>query len=244
MFCSKCGNSIEANQRFCSKCGNVILHTPTQVQNSSNSAVQLNSKKANHKKLITLICVVISVILIVVIAINIISNIIPKRVDFDLEFDKIEIQKFMDIVCENADAEKVYVEKVKFYEYLDEYDCIYAYISVKPKGMTKETVIVKFDNYEDGDEICYISLNYNNNDTENEHTCIDIIVSALENSFCGKSNANEYTSQFESIGRELTIYDDAKIITDYSLTDEANVRISCDGSFSNDWTGTFCIYKN
>jgi len=85
---------------------------------------------------------------------------------------------------------------------------------------------------------------YYDHDSENETVCRDAIVEALEISFCDSSKAKEYTDQFSSIGKDLTIYDDAQIVTSYSLTSEANVRISCDGSFADEWTGRYCIYKN
>ena len=249
MFCSKCGNKVENNQNFCSKCGNKILPTPNSGINTYSAQVNDHTpqhKKINTKKIFIGVGIVVSIILAVCIVCSIVSNIIPKRVDFDLKFDRVEIQEFMDIVCENTDVEYAQVGRVSIGGDTFTYgDYMTATVTVKPHGKVEEEIAIRFyHDTDDTDDISSIVVYYHDYDSENEVTCRDAIVEALEISFCGSSKAKEYTDKFSSIGKDLSIYDDVKIITSYSLTSEANVRISCDGSFADDWTGRYCIYKN
>lgn len=248
MFCSQCGNKIENNQNFCSKCGNKISPTFNSNINTyyTPAAIQTTpQKKINTKKIFIGLGIAISVVLVVLIVCGIFSNILPKRVDFDLKYDRIEIQEFMDIVCENADVESAQVGRVGLDGAGISYgDYMSATVTVKPHGMVEEELEARFYNSGDTDNVSCIVVYYYDHDSENETVCRDAIVEALEISFCGSSKAKEYTDQFSSIGKDLTIYDDAQIITSYSLTSEANVRISCDGSFADEWTGRYCIYKN
>ena len=248
MFCFKCGHQIVDNSQFCSNCGNKILPTPNN--NINTDSAQANGhisqpKKTNTKKIFVGVGIAVSIILVVCIICSIISDIVPKRVDFDLKFDRVEIQEFMDIVCENTDVESAQVGQVGLDGAGISYgDYMSATVTVKPHGMVEEELEVRFYNSGDTDNVSSIVVYYYDHDSENETVCRDAIVEALEISFCGSSKAKESTDQFSSIGKDLTIYDDAKIITSYSLTSEANVRISCDGSFADEWTGRYCIYKN
>ena len=250
MFCSKCGNKIEENHEFCSKCGNRILSMPIKLDDMLSQAAPLNIhnttvKKASSKKYIIGLCVALGIVLVIGVVCGIISRIVPKRVDFDLKFDRVEIQEFMDVVCENSDVESAQVGRVGVDGAGISYgNYISATVTIKPHNMLDEEIEVRFYNSGDTDEIASIVVYYHSYDSENVIVCKNAIVEALEISFCGSSSASPHTAKFDSIGTDLTIYDDAQILTNYSLTGEANVRISCDGSFSNDWTGTYCIYKN
>ena len=238
MFCSKCGNKIENNQNFCSKCGNKISSASSNDMNTYS--VQLDddvqSKKTNTKKILLYMGIAVSIVLLVCIFCSVISNVIPKRVDFNLKYDRVEIQKFMDIVCENADVESAQVGRVDCGTYYA------AQLTVKPHGMVAEKIEVRFYNKADTDDVSGITVYYYDYDSKNEIACRDAIVEALEISFCGSSKAKEYTDKFTSIGKDLTTYDDSYIIASYSLTSEANVRISYNGP--RDLIGTYCIYKN
>lgn len=247
MFCSQCGNKIGSNQNFCSKCGNKILPTSNNISTcyaQANGHIPL-PKKTNTKKIFVGVGIAISIVLVVCIICSIISDIVPKQVDFDLQFDQVKIQEFMDIVCENTDVESAQVGQVGLDGVGISYgDYISATVTVKQHGMMEEELEVRFYNSGDTDNVSSIVVYFYDHDSENETACRDAIVEALEISFCGSSKAKEYTDQFSSIGEDLTIYDDTQIITSYFLTSEANVRISCDGSFADEWTGIYCIYKN
>lgn len=234
MFCSKCGNVIEENQNFCSKCGNKISSAPSEeaITDSPQSQIDTQPNKTNIKKILIRFGKIIGLILVVCIIFNIISNIIPKRVDFDLKYDRAEIQKFMDIVCDNANVEYAQVGRVDIENYCS------VQLTVKPHGMVSEKIEVRFYNKADTDDVSGITVYYYEYDSENEITCRDAIVEALEISFCGSSKAKEYTDKFSSIRKDVTSYRDSQIIASYSLTSEANVRISYSGKM-----GTFYIFR-
>ena len=68
MFCSKCGNKLDANSKFCSKCGsqNIGYSPPNTVNvstnNTTNITVNTNKKRVNYLKIIIPILVVVLVI--------------------------------------------------------------------------------------------------------------------------------------------------------------------------------------
>ena len=68
MFCSKCGNKLDANSKFCSKCGsqNIGYSPPNTVNvstnNTTNTTVNTNKKRVNYLKIIIPILVVVLVI--------------------------------------------------------------------------------------------------------------------------------------------------------------------------------------
>ena len=237
MFCGKCGTKINDDASFCSNCGASVK------SNASPFIEQAKTKRKLPIKPLVIFFVILSVVLVLVI--GVILNITPKKVDFNIKYERTEIQEFMDIVCKNANVELAQVGRVGYDGAGFDYGTYYAAtLTVKPHGMVAEEIQVRFYNSGDTDDVSSIVVYFYDHDSENEATCRDAIVEALEISFCGTSKAKEYTDKFSSIGKDLTIYDDAQIITNYSLTSEANVRISCDGSFADDWTGRYCIYKN
>lgn len=64
MFCNKCGNKVEINQKYCSKCGNVLLYNK---QNEENVA-------SNKKLLIGIIIIIVISLLVIGISIYFILN--------------------------------------------------------------------------------------------------------------------------------------------------------------------------
>lgn len=159
-----------------------------------------------------------------------------KRTNFDFKFDQVEIQNFLDIVCENTDVESAQVEEVEYYEYLGDY-YYNTILMVKPRGMVSEEVNLRFYNSDDSDDVASILIYYYENDSENEINCKDAVVQAVEVSLSGSSKAKEYTDKFSSVSEE------SQVIASYSLTSEANVQISC-RNYWNEWTGKYYIYKN
>ena len=139
MFCSQCGNKIENNQNFCSKCGNKISPTFNSDINAyyTPEAIQTTpQKRINAKKIFVGLGIIVSIALVVWIVCGIFSNIVPKRVDFDLKYDRVAIQEFMDIVCENADVESAQVGRVGLDGAGISYgDYMSATVTVKPHGM-------------------------------------------------------------------------------------------------------------
>lgn len=237
MFCGKCGTKIKDETSFCSNCG-------ASVKVNDFTFIKQAKTRGNLPiKPIVIFFVILSVVL--VFAIVVIPNIISKKVDFNIKYERTDIQEFMDIVCKNANVEYAQVGRVGFDGGGFDYGTYYAAtITVKPHNMVKEEIQVRFYNSGDTDKVSSIVVFFYDSDSENEKVCRDAIVEALEISFCGNSKAKEHTDKFAAIGTNLTIYDDAQIIANYSLTNEASVRISCDGSFADDWTGRYCIYKN
>lgn len=237
MLCGKCGTKINDEVSFCYNCGaNVKVNDSTFIK-------QAKTKGNLPIKPIVIFFVILSVVL--VLAIVVIPNIIPQKVDFNIKYERTDIQEFMDMVCKNANAEYAQVGRVGYDGGGLDYGTYYAAtLTIKPHGMVEEEIQVRFYNSGNSDKVSSIIVFYYDYDDKNEITCRDAIVEALEVSFCGSSRAKEFTDKFDSIGTNLTIYDDAQIITNYSLTDEASVRISCYGSFGDEWTGRYCIYKN
>ena len=237
MFCGKCGTKINDNASFCSNCGaNVKVNAPPFIGEEK-------TKRKLPIKSLVIFFVILSVVLVLVM--GVIPNITLKKVDFNIKYERTEIQEFMDIVCKNANVELAQVGRVGYDGAGFDYGTYYAAtITVKPHNMVKEEIQVRFYNSGDTDKVSSIVVFFYDSDSENEKVCRDAIVEALEISFCGNSKAKEHTDKFAAIGTNLTIYDDAQIIANYSLTNEASVRISCDGSFADDWTGRYCIYKN
>lgn len=237
MFCGKCGTKINDEASFCSNCGASVK------VNASPYIEQTKAKRKLPIKPLVIFFVILSVVLVLVI--GVIPNITPKKVDFNIKYERTEIQEFMDIVCKNANVELAQVGRVGYDGAGFDYGTYYAAtLTVKPHNMVKEEIQVRFYNSGDTDKVSSIVVFFYDSDSENEKVCRDAIVEALEISFCGTSKAKEHTDKFNAIGTNLTIYDDAQIIANYSLTSEASVRISCDGSFADDWTGRYCIYKN
>ena len=242
MFCPKCGNSIESNQCFCSKCGNRIQYDQNSNINVDSSQVNdhLYPKKKNAKKIIVGAGITVSIILVVCIVCVIISNIGPKRVDFDLKYDSVEIQQFMNMVCKNSKVESAQVEEVEYNSYINYY---LVTLTVKPSGMVAEEIQVEFYNSGETDKVSSIVISYHDYDSENKIKCKDAVVEALEVSFCGSSKAREYISDFSSMHTEPASYD-TKLVTDYSLTNNAQVIITWKeemGSPMFEWTGKYII---
>jgi len=237
MFCGKCGTKINDDASFCSNCGASVK------VNASPFVEQVKTKRKLPIKPLVIFLVILSVVLVLVM--GVIPNITPKKVDFNIKYERTEIQEFMDIVCKNANVELAQVGRVGYDGAGFDYGTYYAAtLTVKPHNMVKEEIQVRFYNSGDTDKVSSIVVFFYDSDSENEKVCRDAIVEALEISFCGTSKAKEHTDKFDAIGTNLTIYDDAQIIANYSLTNEASVRISCDGSFADDWTGRYCIYKD
>lgn len=237
MFCGKCGTKINDDASFCSNCGSSVK------VNASPFIEQAKTKRKLPIKPLVIFFVILSVVLVLVI--GVIPNLTPKKVDFNIKYERTEIQEFMDIVCKNANVELAQVGRVGYDGAGFDYRTYYvATLTVKPHNMVKEEIQVRFYNSGDTDKVSSIVVFFYDSDSENEKVCRDAIVEALEISFCGTSKAKEHTDKFAAIGTNLTIYDDAQIITTYSLTNEASVRISCDGSFADDWTGKYCIYRS
>ena len=237
MFCGKCGTKNNDGASFCSNCGASVK------VNVSPFIEQAKTKRKLPIRPLVIFFAILSVVLVLVI--GVIPNITPKKVDFNIKYERTEIQEFMDIVCKNANVELAQVGRVGYDGAGFDYGTYYAAtLTVKPHNMVKEEIQVRFYNSGDTDKVSSIVVFFYDSDSENEKVCRDAIVEALEISFCGNSKAKEHTDKFATIGTNLTIYDDAQIIANYSLTNEASVRISCDGSFADDWTGRYCIYKN
>ena len=243
MFCRNCGNRIDNEQIFCGNCGEKIpqstnVSTPNQAVDSRNPM----SQKTNIKKIFGSIGIVISVIVTVCVIFNIISNTSPRKVDFNLEYDRIEIQEFMDAVCKNlnSDIEYAHVGRVE-----DSYGK-YLMISIKPQNAQEQNIEVYFNGDRGSNSVSFIEVKYKNYDTYAEAVCKDAIVEALEISFCGCSNAKTYTSKFNSMGTKPANYE-LKSVAEYSLTDNAEVRISwqeVSGTPAFEWTGIYRIYNN
>lgn len=237
MFCGKCGTQINDEASFCSNCGASL-----NVK-ASPFIEQTKTKRKLPIKLFVMFFAILSVTLILVLWV--LPNMPPKKVDFNIKYERTEIQEFMDNVCKNADVELAQVGRVGYDGAGFDYGTYYAAtLTVKPYNMVKEEIQVRFYNSGDTDNVSSIVVFFYDSDSENEKACRDAIVEALEISFCGISKAKEYTDNFSTVGTNLTIYDDAQIMANYTLTNEASVRISCDGSFADDWTGRYCIYKN
>lgn len=229
-YCSVCGSTVEEKQPYCPVCGN-------------KNVKSTQAKKRKVKKIVSGLSIAVSVILAVCIVINIVLGILPKRVDMDIKYEPREIEEFMETVCENADVESAEVEDVGYAGFGVDYGTYYAAtLTVKLDGKVSEEIYVRFYNSEDRDDVSSIIVYYYEDDSKNEIACKDAIVEALELSFCGESIAKEYTDKFNSVGTYL--YGEEQEITNYALTREAKVRISCYGHFGNDWSGKYCIYKN
>jgi len=247
MFCSNCGNKIENNQNFCTRCGSKI---PTKPNNNDNTySPQADNqvvlpKKTKAKKIFFYTSIFIGIALMGYIAFNItfntFSEVKPKRVDFNIKYDRVDIQEFMDAVCLNADVEYAQVGHVtKGYG-----DFKNATVAVKLHGQEEEEITVSFYRKDYSDDVQTIYIEYNDYDSENEIICMDTIVKALEISFCGTSKAKEYTDKFSIIGKDLSFEDDTQILAEYSLTSNAKVSIYCNGFSADRWRGTYIIYKN
>lgn len=235
MYCGKCGQQIMQGALFCANCGASL--------NSNTVPVPKPTKRKLPIKSIILSVVIIS--LVFILAIGIFPKIVPQKVNVDIKYDRVDIQEFMEKICKNTDAEAAQVENVGYAGLGIDYGTYFAAtIAIKPHGMVEEKIQVRFYNRESTDKVSSIVIYYQDSDSENEINCKNIVVEALERSLCGSSNAYPYTSQFDSIGTELTIYDDTQLIASYDLTDKAKVRIACDGYFASDWTGTYSININ
>lgn len=247
MFCAQCGHEIGSNQNFCSKCGSKIRPTPNITVNTVfspvNGHIPQKTKKKPKRKFAGA-GVAVSIVLVLCTIYAIFSNAVPKRVDYDLRFDRSEIQKFMDTVCKNVDAEYAQVGKTGLDGSGIGYgDYISATVTVKPYGMVAEDFVVRFYNSGDSDKVSSIVVFYYDHDSENEMACKNAIVEALEISFCGVSKGTEYTSQLPTIAEDISPSDDTQIVASYSLTNEAYVSISCYRYFAYEWTGRYSIYK-
>ena len=100
---------------------------------------------------------------------------------------------------------------------------------------------VGFYNFDDDDKVEKIIVGFSHYDTENKIRCKDAIVKSLEISFCGRSIAKEYTNEFSSVGKYLSIYDDEQNIASYSLANKADVSISCGTYGGERWHGEYSI---
>lgn len=165
MFCGKCGAKIQDGAAYCSKCGS---KNDLNIHNAT-------AKKASPKKYIIGLCVALSIVLVIGIVCGIVSCIVPKRVDFDLKFDRVEIQEFMDVVCESADVESAQVGRVGVDGVGISYgDYISATVTIKPHNMVDEEIEVRFYNSGDSDEIASIVVCYHSYDSENEISCKNV----------------------------------------------------------------------
>lgn len=263
VFCFKCGQSIPNDAQFCSKCGTQQNSPISQSKsfscdddassrekeiksNSKPTAHYMQKEKTKNKKSVVGVSIVVGIVLVICIIFSLFINMIPKRVDFKIKFDQEEIQDFLEIVCKNANVESVQFGEIDIGGDVFTYgDFISAELMVKPHGKKAEEIEVRFYNADDTDIVSSIVIYYYDHDSENETVCRDAVVEALEISFCGSAQAKEYTSKFSSMGTEPATYD-TKIVTDYSLTEDANVRITWKeqaGSPMFEWKGTYTIYQ-
>lgn len=65
MFCSKCGNQIEDNQKFCSKCGNQLTTITNNVPKADCENKLPEKKNGKSKTIIALTCCVLAIIIVV-----------------------------------------------------------------------------------------------------------------------------------------------------------------------------------
>ena len=48
MYCSKCGNKVNENDKFCTKCGNACMETPPSPQQNTNNSSSNTSNAQNE----------------------------------------------------------------------------------------------------------------------------------------------------------------------------------------------------
>ncbi len=231
-FCQKCGTEIKENALFCSNCGAMVSVNTIQ---SNSSPIQ----KKFPKKAVVWFCGIISVIIIFA---CIISNLVPRRVDFNIDYDREAIQDFCEIVCKNANAESAQVDGVLYRNASVTNDAHYnATLSVKLPNMASEEISLEFYNRNDRDRVSKIYIAYYGSNSENQIACKDVIAEAIEISFSGSSEARMHTSQFAATEENRR---NTQIISDYKLCDSVWVRVFCRSfgrSGSDDWNGGYLI---
>ena len=83
MYCNKCGNKVNPNQRFCNKCGNKLIFNKTDdeinyetndttIENNKNSSNQSN--KGNKSISISVLMVILIVLVIIILIFSIITK--------------------------------------------------------------------------------------------------------------------------------------------------------------------------
>ena len=73
MFCNKCGNEVDQNQKFCNKCGNRLIYNPTINHEKNNIKYNGNDDKKNTA-IVILITILIIFLIVGVFVYLIISN--------------------------------------------------------------------------------------------------------------------------------------------------------------------------
>ena len=230
MFCRNCGVEAREGASFCHICGTRYIEENYQPK---------AKKKRSYGKMFLILGVFLCFSLLTIGGLRYYVH--NQQLEFDIPYTSAGIQEFMNAVCENVEAEYTYVESPKYSGFASQYDTeMTSSVRVKLPGIVEEIVGVSFQNEEDADQVSHIYISYSHDDTENEKACADVVVKAIEESFCGESSAQQYTNQMGF--PKMEGYVEKYTIAEYMLTDNVAVEIYWHSYFTDDWYGIYHIY--
>ena len=239
MFCNNCGTAIDEGAKFCTNCGKEASEATKEIlrPNAMVYAVPYRSKNSLQIKIVAISILIVVAVVALVLLLQGNSN----RTDFNIKYTPDDIERFLNIVCKNVEGDYAKVTDPN-YDGPAAGHCYTAEMGIKLPGKIEEYVQMRFYNQDDSDMVAYGEMIFHDYDSENEFNCEVAFLVALEKTLSGSSCVEDYITSYDDMENIAFSMDnlESRIIGAYWLTEDLQVTIVCEHSFSWDW---YLYYK-
>lgn len=236
--CIKCGKKLEVEYEYCPQCGASASSDVGREINVKQKLLKTWPKMgARALKRLLLLAGIIVIIGFLISYFFVGSG--RKRASFDIEYSESGIVEFLDVVCNNIDAESVEITDTDYHA--TNRKCTVE-LEVTLKDRNSETVYVSFYNENRSDKVYACSISGSDYNTEQVFECQKVVFAALEKTVSGDSEVSNYISCYEEVRSEALSLDrlEPQIVASYILGD-VKVFLQYEHSFANDWSYTLIM---
>lgn len=236
-FCTGCGAQLVDNARFCVKCGtqcHMEKLDDADIQDVKNVCNSAKPKKQITKK-VSIVAIAIALVAVMV-AYHFLLGSGRKRAEFNIEYSAEGVNSFLEIVCRNVDGDYAKVLNPNYNSPAGN-SCYSALLEVKLDGKVAQEVPVRFYNKYSSDKVNKAIVTIGNSgwyttldEAEDKFDCYIECMEAIEFTICGKTYIKEYLDSYYSVLKYIQSadnYNKEKLITEYWLTEDTKVELSC-----------------